>query len=199
MIPFGLAYLIGSIPFGWIIPRLVRGVDIRTHGSGNPGATNVGRVMGRRWGILVMVLDGLKGWIAVDLALRRSGADPWLDVGCALAAVTGHVWPVWIGFRGGKGVITSAGAFFRLAPGPIAGAAVAFAAAAGITRRISAGSLAAAVTFPALTYLWPGAWSTAPLRTASLVAGGLVIWRHRANIGRLLEGTEPGFNRRKRR
>lgn len=198
MIALTIAYLIGSIPFGWIIPKAVRGLDIRKHGSGNPGATNVGRVMGRPWGLAVMLLDGLKGWIAVDIAVSRS-TDPWLDVACALAAVSGHVWPVWIGFKGGKGVITSAGAFLRLAPGPIAGAAIVFGLVAGPTRMISAGSLAAAVTFPILTFGWTGPWNTAPLEIASLIAGGLVLVRHRSNIGRILEGTESRFGKRRRR
>ncbi len=193
------AYLLGSIPFGWILPRVVRGIDIREHGSRNPGATNVGRVMGRPAGITVAVLDGLKGWVAVEVAIRIAGADPWSAVGYALAAVAGHVWPVWIGFRGGKGVITSAGAFFRLAPGPIGGAAAAFAVTAGLTRMISAGSIAAALVFPALVLGWPGPWTTTPMLAAAGATSALVLWRHRSNAVRILRGTESKFGAGKRR
>jgi glycerol-3-phosphate acyltransferase PlsY len=140
--------------------------------------------MGRRWGVAVAALDGAKGWIAVDLAARVTGGDERRLVFSALCAVAGHVWSVWLGFRGGKGVITTGGAFLRLAPWPIAIAAAAFG--------ISAGSLAAAIALPAAAWLLPGA-AGSMVRVASLAAAVLVAWRHRANVNRILAGVEPRF------
>jgi glycerol-3-phosphate acyltransferase PlsY len=192
------AYVAGSLPFGWIVPRLVRGIDIREHGSGNPGATNVARVVGIGYGLLVGLLDFGKGWVGVETMLRLSGAAPAsaTAVAGALAAVAGHNWPIWTGFRGGKGVLTSAGAFAHLAGPPLAGAAAVFVAIFATTRMVSAGSMAAAAALPILVAAWPGPWRTLPVGLAAGTAALLVAVRHRANVRRILAGTEPRVGRR---
>src|SRR5215204_1817323 len=144
------AYLIGAIPFGWLIARS-RGVDIFHAGSGNIGATNVGRVLGRRFGLLVFALDFAKGAVPVALtgllpaeAQRALGSPDALRVGVALCTFLGHLFPVYLGFRGGKGAATGAGTVFVLVPGPAAFAILTFAAVVGSTRVISLGSITAA-------------------------------------------------------
>lgn len=193
------AYLIGSLPFGYLVPWLLRGADIRRLGSGNPGATNVYRTIGPAAGLAVGALDGFKGWLGVVAAEpAAAGAGEWLPVAAALAVVAGHTWPAWLGFRGGKGVITSAGAFLRLAWLPVCGAAALFAAVAWRTGMVGAGSVAAAVALPLLTFLVPGPWSTPAVRIATLLVGALVVIRHRTNIARMLAGTEYRFGGRRR-
>ena len=202
--PLALAigYVVGSIPFGYLIVRLTSGGDIRQSGSGGTGATNVSRRAGKLAGILTLVLDALKGAFAVLLARVMLGnADvnaKWWIAAAAIAAIAGHIFPVWLKFRGGKGVATGAGVVFMLAPFALLCAGVVFVAVVLITRYVSLGSLAAAVLIP--FFLWlqkfliqPAADIRAPLVAA--VAGALlIIYAHRANIGRIISGTESKFS-----
>jgi glycerol-3-phosphate acyltransferase PlsY len=192
------AYLVGAIPFGYLVARW-RGVDIFQSGSGNIGATNVGRVLGKKFGILVFLFDFAKGAlpVAAALAMKNELAGPeisgrgWLEVGAGLAAFLGHLFPVYLRFRGGKGVATGAGVVAVLLPGPALGAVLAWVTVAAATNYVSLASLAAAAVLVCLHVL-----GTAPLdmtdpRTLFCVlAGALVFVKHRANIARLLQGTE---------
>lgn len=205
-----LAYFIGATPFGWLIARL-KGVRISQHGSGNIGATNVGRVLGRKYAVVCFVLDFFKGCLAVLLADRLApGIAPeafaWtqnfpesLRVACAVAVFVGHIFPVWLRFKGGKGVATGAGAILVLVPGPGSLILVIFAATVGASGFVSLGSLVAvgmlmvmrliAVREPFGHDNW--------LCTSFVVGGTAMVWlKHRANIGRLLEGTESRLNNR---
>ncbi len=189
------SYLVGSVPFAYLIAQ-ARGVDIRAVGSGNVGATNVGRVLGAQWGVLTFVLDAAKGAVPVIgvpwLYLRGTGetAPAWLGMACGVAAVAGHVWPVWLGFRGGKGVATCAGMLLGVAPAAgIAGVAV-WGLVFAVRRIVSLASIAAALAVALAAWLLYGRHEVWRPWTLSIL-GALVIWRHRSNIRRLLDGTEP--------
>ncbi len=196
------AYLVGSLPFGYLVARLVKGIDIREHGSGNIGATNVGRVLGNRWGLCALVLDFLKGLLAVaGLApLAFSPDDPqrmhW-QVAAGVAAICGHMFPVWLKFRGGKGVATALGVVACLAPWPTAIAAGVFAVSFAIWRIVSLSSMLGALAFGTAHVAWCwGAlfdarhWS---LTAFSLAVPALILVRHRANIARILRGEEQRY------
>jgi glycerol-3-phosphate acyltransferase PlsY len=192
-----LSYLAGSVPFAAIAGRL-RGVDLRKHGSGNLGATNVFRVLGWKIGIAVFLADALKGALPVlFLPPRIAGPhDPMLwAIGCGIAAIAGHVRPIFLGLRkGGKGVATAAGVFFALAPLPMA---ITFAVFVGVVLAsgyVSLGSLVSAVLLPTLLVLSLGPRS--PLFVVSIAIALFVFWTHRANIGRLRRGEEHRFGRR---
>ena len=188
LLALSLAYLVGAIPFGLLAVRIAGGGDIREGGSGNVGATNAFRTGGRGAGIATLVLDIAKGAAAVLLA--RGLMDP-IPVGweatAALAAVTGHCFPVFLRFKGGKGIATGCGAYGLVAPVPVVGATVAFLALLLTTRMVSVGSIGAGVALLALI-----AWDRPD--TALLASAGasvlLVIVRHRANIGRIVAGKE---------
>jgi len=193
------AYLIGAIPFGWLIARS-RGIDIFHAGSGNIGATNVGRVLGRKFGLLVFALDFAKGAVPVAAA-GHSPADAHaalelpdaLRVGVALCAFLGHLFPVYLGFRGGKGVATGAGTVFVLMPGPAALAVLAWAAVVGATRTVSLGSVVAAGALCAARLLSvpdPFGRGSVVVTGFCLAGTGLVLLKHRANLARLARGTE---------
>lgn len=179
------AYLLGSIPFSYIVARS-RGVDVRRVGSGNVGATNVMRSVGRGAGLVAFALDFVKGAAATLLAQRVDPQGP-LPAMAAAAAVVGHMYPLWLRFRGGKGVATGAGAFLPLAPLAIAAALVAFAVALAITRYVSVGSLVGCATLAALAYATRG---PSPVAVAATVTALLVVWKHRANLARIAQGTE---------
>lgn len=201
------AYLVGSIPFGLLL-GLARGVDIRKYGSGNIGATNAGRVLGRAWGHLCLVLDILKGFLPTGfsgyvLVSAQPGAGDlmaWLAVG--LAAVLGHTFPVYLGFRGGKGVATTIGVAFGIYPYltiPMLTALLAYALVRFSTGFVSAGSLTLAAVFPLAVLVYvlvdPGMemaefW---PLQAVSVLLGALIIVRHSGNIARMLRGQERGI------
>lgn len=184
------AYLLGGIPFGYLAGRLVAGVDLRQVGSGNLGATNAIRQLGWGWGAAVFGLDLLKGWTAVALAQRfGAGAGSWLPVAAGLAAVLGHSFTPFLGFKGGKGVATSAGVFLRLAPLATGLALLIFAAVMLGSRIVSLSSLTATTALP-LLLLWRQ--PDEPLLHGFAVLLVLFIWiRHRANLRRLLRGQEP--------
>lgn len=193
-----VAYLIGAVPFGYLVAR-AKGVDILSHGSGNIGATNVGRILGRGFGILVFALDFAKGalpTLAAGLLTPADVAPEWSQVTAGIAAFLGHLFPVYLGFRGGKGVATGAGVVAVLAPLPTAVALLVWAAVFAGTRYMSLASLTAAALLCALRIAFtPGPFSGPPgvVTVFCLVAASLVAVRHRANIGRLLAGTENRF------
>jgi glycerol-3-phosphate acyltransferase PlsY len=180
-----VAYLAGSLPFAFLLARRA-GIDVRKAGSGNVGAANVVRTTGAWRGVAVMSLDVAKGALAVFLASRTS-AGPTLPALAAAAAVVGHVYPVWLGFRGGKGVAVAAGVFAVLTPVAAGASAALFLAVVWATRYVSLGSMAASVALP------PAAWLTGAPRAvvaAAIGAGALILFRHRGNIRRLRAGTE---------
>lgn len=185
------AYLMGSIPFAQLLSRR-RGIDLRRVGSGNVGASNVLRTVGVRAAVLAMMLDAVKGTVAV-LVAERMGSGVTLPVAAGLASVIGHVYPVWLRFRGGKGVATAAGAFAVLNPAALGIAATVFVAAVGLTRFISVGSMAAALALAGWTLV-----SDAPavVGIGAAVAALVVIYGHRANLARLVAGTERRIGQR---
>jgi glycerol-3-phosphate acyltransferase PlsY len=184
------AYLIGAIPTGVVLTRLTGAGDIRKTGSGNIGATNVYRTAGRKLGVLTLIGDALKGLLPVLFA----GAVlhyPSSQIGLvAIAAFLGHCYPVYLGFKGGKGVATALGIFLVLSPLAVLGAFVLFALLVWKWRYISLGSISAAAAIPGLIYLTE---RSLPLLLATVVISAIVIIRHRANIERLLKGTENRF------
>jgi glycerol-3-phosphate acyltransferase PlsY len=184
-----LAYLIGSIPFGYLIVRFTGRGDVRQTGSGGTGATNVSRRAGKGAGVLTLILDALKGAAAVLLATRIG--DGWLIAAAAIAVIVGHIFPVWLGFRGGKGVATAVGVFLVLAPFALLCAGVVFLILFFITRYVSLSSITAAATIPVI--LLPNGLTSA-IFTCAVAVAALVIFAHRANIARLLNGTEPKFS-----
>lgn len=177
-----IGYLVGSLPVGYLMTQVARGVDLRRVGSGNVGATNVYRAGGRGMAVAVMVVDVAKGAIAVLVAGNGDHA-----VVAGAAAVVGHVYPVWLGFRGGKGVATAAGVFGVLSPWPTAIAAVVFGAMVARTRLVSLGSMAAMLVLPISEWLTPGARE---IDLAATLVAGLILFRHRGNAARLWNGTE---------
>jgi glycerol-3-phosphate acyltransferase PlsY len=200
------AYLIGSLPFGFLTARLVAGIDIRKAGSGNIGATNVARVLGAKWGALVLVLDLLKGLLPVLLlpyAVLSADHPDFLhvQVGCGLATIVGHMFPCWLGFRGGKGVATALGVILVLAWQATVVAFATFAVTFLIWRIVSLSSMLAAVAFAA-AQMWlllpaPFAGRTWSLAAFSLLVPALILYRHRSNFVRLLRGQEPRFEPRR--
>jgi acyl phosphate:glycerol-3-phosphate acyltransferase len=225
-----LAFLLGSIPFGLFIAK-AKGIDIRQHGSGNIGATNVLRVVGKKYGISCLLLDTLKGFIPVVIAVNvvpvegreimfhlslldgfamSPAADQFtaqlVHVITALAAVLGHNYSPWIGFKGGKGIATSAGVLIGLLPAAVVILLVVFIVVLFITRYVAVASIAAAVCLPIVTHfgsrfhkneagmsLWEaGTWNK-PLFFFTVIIAVLAVWKHRSNIRRLREGTESKF------
>ena len=184
------AYLLGSIPNGLLIARL-KGIDLQKVGSGNIGATNVFRCVGKGWGVAAFALDAVKGFVPAFLFPRLlESAPPWLGLACGIAAVAGHNWPVWLKFKGGKGVSTSAGMLLGIAPAAVGIGFAVFAAAVLITRWVSLGSILAAIAV-AGSGVWLYGSENRLLAGALIVMGALVVVKHRANVGRLLNGTEP--------
>lgn len=184
-------YAIGSLPLGYLAGRRWGGVDLRAVGSRNVGATNMYRVSGPRLGVAVMLIDMAKGALAV--ALTSAVVDGASPVAAGVAAVAGHVYPVWLRGHGGKGVATACGAFALLAPLATLIAALAFALTVGLTRVVSAGSLIASLALPAAAAL---GGAEAAIVQGSALAGLLIVWRHRGNLGRLWRGTEHRLARK---
>lgn len=183
-----IAYLLGAIPFGYLIVRLKTGSDIRTAGSGNIGATNVLRTTGRAAGVITLLLDFAKGYLAVWLASRLTGGDAHWTSLAAVAVILGHAYPVFIRFKGGKAVASTVGAFLFLTPSAIGAVVLVFVVAVWATRHISLGSILSAGLFPLA--VWLIAHPPFPVIYASLFAGAFIVYRHRENIHRLHEGTE---------
>lgn len=181
------AYLLGAVPFGWLLGRLRGGLDVRRVGSGNIGATNVARSIGTWAGIATLALDVGKGAAAAWGAGRLTG-QPAVAMAAGLAAIAGHVYPVYLRFRGGKGVATGLGVFLVLAPVETLGAGAFFLAGAATTRRVSVGSIAAAVSLPVVLLFRHAAPA---LVLTGLASSILIILRHAENIRRLFAGSEP--------
>ena len=187
--------MLGSIPFGLILVRVLLGKDVRLTGSGNIGATNVARSGGAKLGVATLLLDALKGYFAVLLAslvsLRVAGIDLGLAASlAALCAILGHVFPAWLRFRGGKGVATAVGAFVGLAPRAILVVFAVFLVTVLISRYVSLGSIIASAVFPLLAFFLYRNQSSPAGLAVMLGASLLIILKHKANIRRLLDGTE---------
>ena len=198
------SYLLGSIPFGYLAGRLA-GIDIRRAGSGNVGATNVVRVLGKRYGYPVFALDVLKGFCAVKISmLVAPGRSPeWnspeiFGILSAMCGVLGHLYPLWLKFEGGKGVATSAGALLALTPVAALIGVVIWIIVFWLTRYVSLASLTAAVALPIVVLIlsWQDQNKGKPLVYSSACVAAVVIWRHRSNLSRLIRGTEPRFTRK---
>lgn len=196
LVPWLLAsYLLGAVPTSYLAGRILRGIDLRQHGSGNLGATNLYRTLGWKYAVPVGLLDIAKGVIPVVLFAPQVSASQRVAAACGVAAVVGHVYSIFVRFRGGKGVATAAGVMLGLAPLAIAVLLIVWAAVVFGTGYVSLGSVVAASLLPlAVWLLHPGARELLPV--VALVAAG-VVWLHRANIRRLLAGTENRFGRRK--
>lgn len=225
-----LAFLLGSVPFGLFIARM-KGIDIRQHGSGNIGATNVLRVVGKKYGITCLILDALKGLIPTMLgftlirfvgqsetmsikpllsyAYEMPAIDQWkaqtLQVVTGLLAILGHNYSPWVGFKGGKGIATSAGVIIALAPAAILILIIAWFVIFKVSRYVSVASIGVAALLPPII-LWgswhhgkiaDGTWNK-PLFIFSVVIAALAIWKHRANVKRLMNGTENRFEPKKK-
>jgi glycerol-3-phosphate acyltransferase PlsY len=198
------SYLLGSIPFGYLAGRIA-GVDIRMCGSGNVGATNVTRTLGKGYGYPVFVADFLKGFVAVKLSILVAarvqpewGSSEIFGIAAAISSVLGHSFPVWLGFKGGKGVATSAGALFGLAAvAALVGAAI-WILIFWLTRYVSVASIAAAAALPFVILIttWQNRTNAKSLFYSSVCLAAVVIWRHRSNLLRLMRGTEPRFTRK---
>jgi acyl phosphate:glycerol-3-phosphate acyltransferase len=198
------SYLLGSIPFGYLAGRIA-GIDIRKCGSGNVGATNVIRTLGKGYGYPVFIADFLKGFgaVKVSLLIAARAQSEWssaelLGILAAISSVIGHSFPVWLRFKGGKGVATSAGALLGLAPvAALVGAAI-WILTFWLTRYVSVASIAAAAALPFVILIttWLSRTASKSLFYSSVCLAAVVIWRHRSNLSRLMRGTEPRFTRK---
>jgi glycerol-3-phosphate acyltransferase PlsY len=212
-----IAYLLGSIPFGYLIVRATEGADVRKTGSGGTGATNVSRRAGKAAGVITLVLDALKGAVAVVVAKlilglpvfvagghaglpiqpgTKNEAYWWIAAG-AIAVIVGHIFPVWLRFRGGKGVASGVGVFLMLAPIAVALAALIFIVVVMLTRYVSLGSILAAIAIPLFVLLEDAfirpVGPLAPIMSASIAGAALIVFAHRENIARLMNGSESRF------
>jgi acyl phosphate:glycerol-3-phosphate acyltransferase len=194
------AYLIGSIPFGYLLVRLKEGSDIRDTGSGGTGATNVTRRAGKVAGVVTLLLDAAKGSLVIYLArwfLTTGFEINWWVATAAILAIVGHMFPLWLGFRGGKGVATGVGVFLALEPLAIAGAVVLFVVIVLATRYVSLGSIIAVAAFPLCAWLLSVFVKPVPdlkqILTTAVIGGALIVFMHRENINRLARGTENKF------
>jgi glycerol-3-phosphate acyltransferase PlsY len=201
LIAAAIGYLLGSCPNGYLVSR-ARGVDIRKQGSGNIGATNVLRVLGKKWGYLVFALDVLKGFVAVRLAfaialalIPHTTQRELIGIAGGLACILGHTFPVWLGFRGGKGVATSAGVLLGLMPIAVVSVFAVWLILFQVTRYVSVASITAAAALPVfvMLYLRLKLLTGASLLPFSILIAGVVIWRHRSNMQRLFHGKEQRF------
>jgi glycerol-3-phosphate acyltransferase PlsY len=206
------AYLIGSFPFGFWIAKL-KGIDIRDHGSGNIGATNVFRNLGAKFGVLVLILDIAKGFIPVLLGgtiilkeipketLDRESLEGLIYVSLAIATIIGHNYTFWLGFKGGKGIATSAGALIPFLPEVLLGSVIIWIFVFFTSRYVALASIAAALSLPILTYsldhnyLFPDINSSKPVLLFGIIAGLMAVWRHKSNIRRIISGKEEKFKK----
>ncbi len=183
-----LAYFIGAVPFGYLLVKVFYKTDIRQHGSGNPGATNVWRVFGKKPGAVTLALDILKGVLPVLIARALFPYEAALPVWCGLAAIIGHNWSIFLHGKGGKGVATSIGVFLALIPLPSLIAIAVFLIVFFFSGHVSTGSMAGAVGLMTGTFIFPTA---SVLRIVVLIAGAMVLIKHVPNMKRLAAGTEP--------
>ena len=189
-----IGYLLGAIPCGYLAGRWLKGIDLRDCGSGSTGATNVLRNVGKGPALLVFLLDVGKGALAVLLA-KSVGLNDWVQVLAGLAALAGHIWPVWLGWKGGKAVATGLGMFLGLAwPVGLASFGL-FMATISLSRIVSLASVVAAIGLPVLMLV---AGNSNAYVVVSLVASLMVLWRHRSNIQRLMAGTEPQIGQKQK-
>lgn len=187
-----LSYLVGATPTSYWVGKAFHGIDLREHGSGNLGATNTFRVLGWRWAAPVMVVDIAKGFVPVWLFPAWGPESFSWTVAFGAAAIVGHMFSLWVGFRGGKGVATSAGVFLALAPWAALGAFAVWVVLTFSTRMVAVGSIAAAATLPILVALLPHRGGGG-LVAFTAVLGAFVIWAHRSNVRRILRGEENRF------
>ena len=199
-----ISYLLGSIPFGYLIVRLTQGADVRETGSGGTGATNVSRRAGKAAGVVTLVLDALKGTAAVLIAriiLEYGGApksaNEWWIAMAAVAVMLGHMFPIWLRFRGGKGVATGVGVFLVLAPVAVTVSAIVFFLIVWRTRYVSLGSMVAAISVPLLVLLqvvvFKRTGPSGPVLVSTTVGAALIVFAHRGNISRLMARNESKF------
>jgi acyl phosphate:glycerol-3-phosphate acyltransferase len=190
-----IAYLLGAIPFGYLLVRFTKGSDIRASGSGNIGATNVMRTTGRGLGVATLGLDIAKGFLAVWIAARLTDEAPLWTSLAALAVMAGHGFPVFLGFKGGKAVSSFIGAFLYLTPLPLAAVLILFIAVVATTHYISAASVISAAAFPfGVWMILHPAWE---VTLAAFIAGAFIVNRHQSNLARLRAGTENRFTWKK--
>jgi glycerol-3-phosphate acyltransferase PlsY len=189
------SYLAGGIPTGYLVVRRLMNIDIRERGSGNPGTANVYRVAGARAGAVTLLVDALKGFVPVLVAHRLYPERPWFAVLCGAAAIIGHDWTVFLGFKGGKGVATSAGVFAALTPQPLALTLMSFLGGMWGSGHISMGSLCAAAVLPVFCLL---TGSPRPYAIAALAASLLIVYKHIPNIQRLRQERELAFRHERR-
>lgn len=190
----GLAYLLGATPTSYWVGRAFHGLDLREHGSGNLGATNAFRVLGWRYALPVVVVDVAKGWLPVWLFPALAGVGFGWSLAYGTAAILGHMFSVWVGFKGGKGMATSAGAFLGLAPWAVLGGLIVWLGLTLPTGYVSLGSIAAAAALPILIAFTPHEGGVTLVWFSSALAA-FVIWKHRGNVRRLLRGEENRFRR----
>ncbi len=195
-----VAYLLGSIPFGYLVVRFAEGADVRATGSGGTGATNVSRKAGKWAGITTLALDAMKGMAAVLIAQWFAGTNEhlaWLSAAAGFACIVGHVFPVWLKFRGGKGVATGLGVFFVLAPLAMLCTVATFFVVFKLTHYVSLASIIGTLSLPMYVVMFQFFGVIKNNQTAlpvSLAASAiLIVWMHRANISRLMGGTESKF------
>lgn len=192
------AYLVGSIPFGYLIVRMGSGSDVRGAGSGNIGATNVTRVAGKAAGLATLALDAGKGYLAVWMAMRWSHGNIRWMMAAGVAVVLGHTFSCWLGFRGGKGVATGLGLFLAIAWQAVLATLLVWLVVVAFWRYISLGSIVAAAALPILVYLFYAPGHAPPLAVSfgSVAVAIIVIFKHRENIARLIAGTESRLRRK---
>jgi glycerol-3-phosphate acyltransferase PlsY len=186
-----VAYFIGGIPFGYLLVRWKTGEDVRAKGSGNIGATNVLRSSGRGLGVATLLLDITKGWVAVWLMARFGSSEAIWTAAAGMAVILGHAFPAVLKFQGGKAVASFVGVFLYLAPLPLLAITIVFVLVVAATKFISLGSIVGAGLFPVA--VWMIDHPETPLVVAAAAGGLFIIWRHKANIGRLRAGTENVF------
>jgi len=196
MVPWLLAsYLLGAIPTSYITARLFRHIDLREHGSKNLGATNLYRVLGWKFALPVGLLDMLKGLVPVLVFAPRASSSQLFGLVCGMMAVLGHVYSVFVRFKGGKGVATAAGVMLALTPLALAASFAVWFAVVGLTGYVSLGSILSAAVFPVAVWILDPPEQPVIL-WLDIALAAAIIWLHRANIGRLLKGTENRFGRR---
>ncbi len=189
------AYFLGAIPFGYVVVKLGHGRDVRAGGSGNIGAANVTRTVGKGAGVLTLLLDAAKGWLAVWLAAQLTGNDITWMIGAALTAMVGHMFTVFLKFKGGKGVATGVGAFLPICWPAVVGALLVWVTVVGTWRIVSLGSMVASASLPILIYFLydvpPGYAPPLAVTLGSVAAAAMIVLKHHENIARLAAGQEP--------